>query len=392
MNSSENQNPGAGKSGKEDEIDVVTPLKEMGAGISAFFFRIFNFIGYLFSFVPLSFLLIRKFISASYKYKVILIVLCITGAIAGFAAHYFFKPYYKGTVIIASEGLKGLYFTKEVETLNVLAKEENYMELSRKLNIDTVVSKRIKGFEVNTAQFIDTKEQLLSEIEILQKSIESFDTLKSKENERLSQKDKLERLKFKLSKGEFNIDTDEKEFKVIFYVFDREILPQLSHNFLVYIDSNSFGKKRVEVQKNKLEQTKSIFQDQISNFDSLKKIVNQSYTEFYSQKEPQGSNNVMVGAPGQNSATPPDPFQAYQDEFQLKERKLIVENNLSLLKNVEIIQDLTIYRRPASMRKLYTTGIGGLAGLFLFLCFLGGKSLKYINKYLDEIELRKKED
>ena len=161
------------KSKSEDEINLISVLKAIDTGIVAFFSRIFKFILRILSSissVAISLaILIRKLIFAIARHYVLFTIMIVLGGAGGFGTYKIIRPYYTGTMIIASEGLKGLYFLKTVADINGIAKEANYIELARKLKVDTLVSKNIKEINIELSQFFNTQDELNAEIEVLEK-------------------------------------------------------------------------------------------------------------------------------------------------------------------------------------------------------------------------------
>jgi hypothetical protein len=115
-------------------------------------------------------------------------------------------------------------------------------------------------------------------------------------------------------------------FKIHIYVKDNTILDTLETSLINYLENNSYAIKRKNVKMNALKDYSSVMNSEIMELDSIKRILS------------------LRG--GFTSTT----LESYEQILSMYNRKLVVLEQLALLRNYEIIQGFTFFRKPYSPR------------------------------------------
>jgi hypothetical protein len=120
-------------------------------------------------------------------------------------------------------------------------------------------------------------------------------------------------------------DTTASAFKIRLIVGDYRNIPDIQKGLENYLENNSFARKRKEAHLRTLTDLRSDLLTRINNLDSLKAILSRSVVPRSS------GQGIILGEP----VSPIQAYQVQRDYFkQLKD----IEEKLSLLRNVEVVQ------------------------------------------------------
>jgi hypothetical protein len=122
-----------------------------------------------------------------------------------------------------------------------------------------------------------------------------------------------------------NRDTTASAFKIFLTVDDANNIPIIQEGLRMFLENNQFSIKRREAKRQTLEAMRNNFIEQIKGLDTLKNILNSSVIP---QVHGQG---IILGEPI-------SPIEAYQVMQKFYSQQKEVEEQLALLKNIEVLQ------------------------------------------------------
>ena len=158
-----------------------------------------------------------------------------------------------------------------------------------------------------------------------------------------------------------NNDSTTQAFKVRLVVTDPNSITEVQKGLEAFLENNEFALKRREAKRKTMEALRSDLIVRIESLDSLKEILSKSVV-------PRGNGQgIILGEP----VSPIQAFQVQREYFsQLKD----IEERLSLLRNVDIVQPFTKINEPnaPNFEKMFLYGLAlGLIAALLLTPFLG---------------------
>jgi len=240
-----------------------------------------------------------------YSFKIVekyfFLIATITAIFIGLSVVNYFTatPTYHSTAIFTSNLLSNHYSESFINELRWLAKEKDYNELSRLLQMNLEDVKKIKKVEY-----------------------EGFTA---------SSKDTI-------------IGTP---FKINVLIKDNSILDTLQYKIHNYLENNPYAIKRRQAKKATLIDFAAVVHKEIIELDSIKRVV-----------------SLKSGFTSSSLAS-------YSKILTMCNERLRAMEQLALLKNYDVLQEFTAYRKPYSPRLLRDAVeygfIGGVFGFFLAL-------------------------
>jgi hypothetical protein len=143
-------------------------------------------------------------------------------------------------------------------------------------------------------------------------------------------------------------------FEVNILVKDKEALPEIQKGLQAYLETNPFSLKRKEARQKKLEDLRRDLVMRINSLDSLKEVLSKNIVSST------GKQGIILGVPV-------SPVEAYQVQREYYRQLKDLEEKLSLLQNIDVVQPFIMADAPnyPDFRKifLYAALIGLLAAL-----------------------------
>jgi hypothetical protein len=209
-----------------------------------------------------------------------LFILIITIAI-GYSSRFFLPKYFRTNAIFVSYNLPASYSASMVNNLQALTESpKNATVLAEQLKIPVSSASSIQSLSTET--------------------MNSFSDLN-------------------------NRDTTASAFKIFLTVDDANNIPIIQEGLRMFLENNQFSIKRREAKRQTLEAMRNNFIEQIKGLDTLKNILNSSVIP---QVHGQG---IILGEPI-------SPIEAYQVMQKFYSQQKEVEEQLALLKNIEVLQ------------------------------------------------------
>jgi hypothetical protein len=230
-------------------------------------------------------------------WKKTILYFLLAGLLAGVLYYKITPKHYKSRVYISSNLLKGPSFVLIVDVLQRHINERNYEEVSRLLNLDSGIVRKIDKIQVYSVKNFAEKE--LSDIITPDAS--------PKEQEL------------------------ESEFIIEAFVSDVTVFKSLEKGLLFYLNNNEYIKKQSAEKKSSLKAVKSKVHEELLQLDSLKNSL----------------NNIFSGAqkPGSSSVSVNDPSAIYNNIIELYQTELRTEAELNI-SDIAIVQGFIFYKKP----------------------------------------------
>jgi hypothetical protein len=249
--------------------------------------------------------------------KIWIVLLCIIFSVGiSFINYKMSLPVYKSEMITQSNFLNNDYCYKLLGTIDELVREKNYVALSEKLFISERQAACIKSLSYRN---FNPKFQ-----KIFKDSIQMM-----------------------------------VPFRVEVIVSDNSILDSLQLGIMNYLESNEFATIRKKIKEHQLMKMEGKLQYEQLKLDSLKTIIKESII-------PRGSGSGLI------YGQPINPVDVYKEAISFYEKELIIFEELTLLKNMELIEGFTEFNKPYSPKLWLNLLVGLFIGLFsgLFVAYL----------------------
>ena len=254
---------------------------------------------------------------------ILLITLAIVGLLLAIAFYFTKKPSYESSMIVQSEILTEAYSNTLTETLERLIQEGSYLLLSEKLDLSIKQAEQLIGIQVESIT-----------------------------------EDRGEDI------------TKNRIFKIYVSTFDNSVLRDLEKGIINYLETNKFVSKRTELKRKRLRSLIKKIDDEISEIDSLKKII--SLGSLINQN---GSGDIFML----------DPSGIYNVGISIYKDGLIYQESLELINSIELIEGFVAFKKPISPKLSVTIIFGLLGGLFIAIVIV---CLKETHKYVLRLEKR----
>lgn len=224
---------------------------------------------------------LRKYILKLQTNFIWFIAIFFVIAIIGYSLRFFLPQYFKTNAIFASYNLPASYTASMVNNLqSLVGNYKNATVLAEQLKVPPSSAAAIKSL-----------------------SAEAMDGF------------------FSLNKS----DTAASAFTIHLTVDDANSIPAIQEGIRAFLEDNEFSIKRREAKRQTLEALRNNFIEQIKGLDSLKNILNSSVAP---QARGQG---VILGEPI-------SPIEAYEMMQRFYSEQKELEQQLTLLKNIEVLQ------------------------------------------------------
>lgn len=327
----------------EDEIDLR---------------QLFNVIGSFFSKLWATFIQsIVIFRRATLKNKYLIIFISILVCILSVIRNNFSDPIYSSSLLLSSEYFNGRIIDNSIEKLNLLCAETDKLGLSKELGLDQEVASNIVEF--SAIPFISEDDRV--EIEVLKQKLQEMDLEEVEISEIISR-----------------IDIENKNaFQINVSVTKSEIIEGIESALVNYFRNNDYIKKRVISRENYLKERIAKLQKESLKMDSLKTAMIK-VLENLSRNNPKGSDNLYIG-----EQNPSDPVAIYREGLRINSEIITLKQELELKKDFELIDGLTVYRKPISASRFKSGVYGFLVGIAISYILI---MLISINRYLTKVE------
>ena len=261
-----------------------------------------------------------------------LVVILSSLAIGGSYYQFLSKKFYKSSMIISCDYFNNRIFQNSIEKLNLLCAERDREGLSNELKIEIDVAKNIRGFDFQS--FVLEKD--LVETEVLKEQLQAAAPEK---------KDLVARII-----GRVDIE-NKHAFQVEVFIYNPEIVKNLEAAIVNYFATNAYIKRRVEINRQNLENKKSKLIQESNKLDSLKQVLYQNLQSMARQNR-EGSNNVIL-----SDKYLTDPLAIYAEDLNLHDELLEVNEKLYVQPDFEVVDGFTTFREPqsASLFKILAT-------------------------------------
>jgi hypothetical protein len=250
-----------------------------------------------------------SWIDAAFKRPKIVIASVLFGLIAMTSLFYVSIPVYKTDLVIYSNYFNNDYCAEMIGVLEKLAEEDNSVMLAEKLNLSEDFARHIESV-----------------------SFQNFNP-------------KFKKI-FKDSIAEG------VPFRIEVLVSENKILDSLQQGLISYLENNEYAFIRKQITERNLLVLNDKLKSEQLKLDSLKIVIAQSII-------PRGSGNGII------YGEPLNPVDIYREAISLFEKELNIYQQLTLLKNIELIQGFTKYNKPYRPKLWINLLIGFALGLFL---------------------------
>ncbi len=329
----------------KDEIDLMEVWTSVKKRLSS-----------LFSMFIISLIFLRKI---TVKNIFLLISLVVCGLLLSFILNYMNQGYYKSAMSLRSGYVNSELMKSSIDKLNNLCSAKKYVELSRVLEIDSVLSKSLRSISVEMNL---TNSEVL-ELEKFQKKIEKEKDLD------------LSHLKILDQVVSFNSDN----YKITITTFDPDNFDVWEAHLVAYLMNHSSVQRMINFDKEVSKLRDANIDDEMSKLNDLKKILIEKYTVSL-DKRTEGSNNVIMS--DDNSINPISVFHEIRDLYN---EKMIIHRQLSLDTSFEIVDGFTnFYKTTDNNYSAIKFSVLGLVLGYLFLF------LSQFNSYLNRMEKKLK--
>lgn len=152
------------------------------------------------------------------------------------------------------------------------------------------------------------------------------------------------------------IDSTAEAFKVTIVLREKTYVQEVQESIENYLEKNSFAVKRIEANRKSLVELRNDLISRIANLDSLKNIL-------ISGMAPRSmGQGIILGEPV-------SPIEAYEVQREYFKELIEIDQKLSLLKNIEVVQPFLIFNNPnlPDFNKIFMFGI--LIAFFAALIF-----------------------
>lgn len=250
-----------------------------------------------------------RIIKLGTKYRILITLCTLLGAIAGYAYYKLVNPIYSSSMMLQSDILTEAYSETLTENLKKLIDEKNTYSLSKKLSIE----------EVQASQLVDIKVESVEGSPGAEGTTENFIFLISVETK------------------------------------DNSILSNLETGIISFLENNEFVKKRIDLRKIRLKALIDQMDSEGLELDSLKDLINTKLIN--------GDRNNLVLL---------DPSNVYEQAIKTYKEELIYQERLALIESIQLIEGFTAFNKPLRPRLILSLAVGLFTVLilaFAFICF-----------------------
>jgi hypothetical protein len=280
--------------------------------------------------------------------RVFFLGIIVLGLILGvFYSEWLRKDYYKSSMVLSCDYLSTQILNNTVQKLNLLASEKGNDGIQRLLNVDETTAANIQKFEFKP--FVS--EEAVVEMEVLREQLNNVTDDKKELVEKI-----IDRLKIQ----------NENTFEINVYVYDPDIVKPLEKALVDFFNSNSYIKRRIEINKISLQNRKAKLEKELRKLDSLKNVILQNYQSLEKNR---GSNNVVVAGEETN------PIDIFTKDLELHDELQEVNEQLYLSPDFELVDGFTSFKEPEG------AGLTKILVVALFLSILVGYLILGVYKF-----------
>lgn len=236
-----------------------------------------------------------------------LIILLIAGVALSFIARYTIPPVYKTSIIIKPANFTEYTYLSMLSDLHVLLKDENMVDLARKLNLTEEQCDKLEDVESNVIYRNPFRKDTISAVEI-----------------------------FIYSKDAYLIDT-------------------LQYRLLdTYLNGSPYYRKLYAIRMDELNSMEERLLHDLKENDSLKKVVTASAF-------PRNAGGFVYGEPL-------DPLKIYESGLKLYEQLLVVKGQKKFSESFELVKPGIVRLKPYFPRMVWLLPASTV--LALIICFI----------------------
>jgi hypothetical protein len=310
-----------------DEIDLKDFFRWLGRGIG----RVGNSILYSIASVRNLF----------FDNKVFFAGIIITGIVLGIIySNLLKKEYYKSTMVISCDYLNSQIIQNAIDKLNLLAGEPEGSGFASVLGVDKETAINIRGFEYKP--FVSDEDVL--EMEVLKTQLNSLAA------------DKKEMVDKVLKKLEIE---NKNAYQITVLVYSPAVVKPLEKRLIEYFSESDYIKKRIEVNRQTLQNRKAKLIREMQKLDSLKSLLFDNYASLAKQPS-RGTNNVILG--DEKSI---DALEVFKQDLALNRELLDLDRELFLRSDFEVIDGFASFSKPDSASLFKILAIAFITSLLI---------------------------
>jgi hypothetical protein len=235
------------------------------------------------------------------------------------------KKYYESTMILNSNYLNKRLVDNSIEKLSVLASERTHSGLAKLFNIPDSLAANIVGFEAKPL-VVETD---IIETELLKEQLRNAQG-NQKNEEVISQV--IRRIEIE----------NRHSFEITIRTLNPTDIPNLQQALVGYFRNNDYVKRRIEINRQNLEQRRAKLMADLQKMDSLKVVIYANYKNMAEQAR-SGSNNVILSDESVTS-----PVEIFSQDQLLYDELQEVNRQLYLQQDFEVVDGFTEFSEPAS--------------------------------------------
>jgi hypothetical protein len=233
------------------------------------------------------------------------------------------KSYYESTMILNSSYLNKRLVDNSIEKLDVLANEDDKSGLARLFNIPDSLADNIIGFEAKPL-IIETD---VIQLELLKEQLRNAEGADDAVIE-----DVLRRIEIE----------NRHSFEITIRTLNPTVIPNLQEALVGYFRNTEYVKRRIEINRQNLEQRRTKLLNDLQKMDSLKAVIYANYKSMADQAR-SGSNNVILS---DRSVT--SPVEIFNEDQALYRDLQEINSQLYLQPDFEVVDGFTEFSEPAS--------------------------------------------
>lgn len=326
-----------------DELDIGVLFSRIGRGIRNMWLTFIRFLA-----------IVRR---TPLENKSVFILVITGSAIIGVAYGVLQKKKYESSMILSSDYLNQRLMENAIKKLNALAGEPTKNGLAIALNLPDSLADHIIAFKA--VPYVD--EEDVVDIEILK---EQLKTARGGKDDRIID-EVIERIELE----------NRHAYEITVTALSASVIPNLQNSIVTFFRDNDYVRKRIELNKQNLENKKTKLSNDLAQLDSLKRAIYASYNLTKQQRE--GSNNVILA-----DKTGSNPMDVFKQDLFIYEELQEVNKELFLRPDFEVVDGLTMFSEPSSAGVRKTLVISILIGIGMAYLIIG---LWHLNKHLATI-------
>ncbi|HNP77294.1 MAG TPA: hypothetical protein PKM91_08655 [Cyclobacteriaceae bacterium] len=296
--------------------------------------------------------------SVFFSNKVFFGIIVTTGVLLGITySEALTRKYYKSTMILSCDYLNREIISNSIDKLNLLAGEPDREGLSNVLHISVETAKNIRKFE--TKAFI-------SETDIVE-----MEVLKEQLNNVVGERKEL------VKKVIERLELDNKSaFRISTLIYDPTIVANLDSALVAFFYSNSYVKRRVEINRSNLKFKKEKLIEESRKLDSLKSLLMKNFDSMAKQTR-QNSNNVIL-----TDKYMFDPMSVFREGVRFYDEIQEIDRKLYIQPDFEVIDGFTSFKEPESVALPLVIVYSIVISILIGYLILGGW---HLDKYLSAL-------